>query len=106
MCASTSSGAHWSIGGNGWCGLRAAAVVLEEQVLGHRGLLVSWAASVVALHLVSGADQSFSTWNHSSSSRGRRRAASPVGTVLRRTTLATRLLDRASSRQAPRCRRY
>jgi len=27
-------------------------------------LLVSWAAPVVALHLVSGADQSFSTWNH------------------------------------------
>src|SRR5215813_3419982 len=28
------------------------------------GLLVSWAAPVVALHLVSGAGQSFSTWNH------------------------------------------
>jgi hypothetical protein len=41
--------------------LRAAAVVLEEQVLRHGGLLVSWAASVVALHLVSGAGQSFST---------------------------------------------
>jgi hypothetical protein len=48
--------------------LRAAAVVLEEQVLGHGGLLVSWAAPVVAPHLVSGAGQSFSTWNHSSSS--------------------------------------
>ena len=35
--------------------LRAAAVVLEEQVLRHGGLLVSWAAPVVALHLVSGA---------------------------------------------------
>jgi hypothetical protein len=35
--------------------------VLEEQVLRHGGLLVSWAASVVALHLVSGASQSFST---------------------------------------------
>ena len=43
--------------------LRAAAVVLEEQVLRHGGLLVSWAAPVVALHLVSGAGQSFSTWN-------------------------------------------
>jgi hypothetical protein len=42
--------------------------VLEKQVLGHGGLLVSWAAPIVALHLVSGADQSFSTWNHSSSS--------------------------------------
>jgi hypothetical protein len=30
------------------------------------GLLVSWAAPVVALHLVSGADLSFSTCNHSS----------------------------------------
>ena len=46
--------------------LRAAAVVLEKQVLRHRGLLVSWAAPVEALHLVSGAGQSFSTWNHSS----------------------------------------
>jgi len=35
--------------------------VLEEQVLRHGGLLVWWAASVVALHLVSGAGQSFST---------------------------------------------
>jgi hypothetical protein len=35
--------------------------VLEKQVLRHRDLLVSWAASVVALHLVSGAGQSFST---------------------------------------------
>ena len=42
--------------------LRAAAVVLEEQVLRHRGLLVSWAAPVVALHLVSGAGRRFSTW--------------------------------------------
>ena len=31
---------------------RAAAVVLEEEVLRHGGLLVSWAAPVVALHLV------------------------------------------------------
>src|SRR3954451_20423649 len=30
--------------GHGTVRLRAAAVVLEEQVLGHRGLLVSWAA--------------------------------------------------------------
>src|SRR5205085_5063855 len=47
--------------------LGAAAVVLEQQVLGHGGdrLLVSWAAPVEALHLVSGADQRFSTWNHS-----------------------------------------
>jgi hypothetical protein len=29
---------------------------------------VAWAAPVVALHLVSGAGQSFSTWKHSSSS--------------------------------------
>jgi hypothetical protein len=29
--------------------LRAAAVVLEKQVLRHRGLLVSWAAPFVAL---------------------------------------------------------
>jgi hypothetical protein len=36
--------------------------VLEEQVLGHRGsLLASRAAPVVALHLVSGTDCSFST---------------------------------------------
>ena len=48
--------------------LRAAAVVLEKQVLRHGGLLVSWAAPVVALHLVSGASRSFSTWNHSSTS--------------------------------------
>ena len=35
----------------------------------HRGLrVVSWAAPVVALHLVSGAGRSFSTWNHSPSS--------------------------------------
>jgi len=40
---------------------RAAAVVLEEQVLRHGGLLVSWVAPVVALHLVSGAGQCFST---------------------------------------------
>jgi len=52
--------------GEGTVRLRAAAVVLEEQVLRHGGLLVSWAAPVVALHLVSGAGQSFSTWNHSS----------------------------------------
>jgi hypothetical protein len=42
-------------------GLRAAAVVLEEQVLRHGGLLMSWAAPVGALHLGSGAGQSFST---------------------------------------------
>src|SRR6266498_3489682 len=54
--------------GHGTVRLRAAAVVLEEQVLRHGGLLVSWAAPVVALHLVSGAGQSFSTCNHSSSS--------------------------------------
>jgi len=41
--------------------LRAAAVVLEEQVLRHGDLLVSRAAPAVALHLVSGAGQSFST---------------------------------------------
>jgi hypothetical protein len=35
--------------------------VLEEQVLRHGGLLVSRAAPVVALHLVSGAGRSFST---------------------------------------------
>jgi hypothetical protein len=35
--------------------------VLEEQVLRHDGLLVSWAAPIVALHLMSGAGQSFST---------------------------------------------
>jgi hypothetical protein len=49
--------------------LGAAAVVLEEQVQRHRSLLVSWAAPVGALHLVSGADQRFSTWNHAFSSR-------------------------------------
>src|SRR5829696_3538498 len=53
--------------GHGTVGLRAAAVVLEQQVLRHRGLLVSWAAPVVTLHLVSGAGYSFSTWKHSSS---------------------------------------
>jgi len=31
------------------------------------GLLLSWAARVVALHLVSRARPSFSTWNHASS---------------------------------------
>jgi hypothetical protein len=54
--------------GHGTVRLRAAAVVLEQQVLRHRGLLVSWAAPVVALHLVSGADHSFSTWKHASRS--------------------------------------
>ena len=48
--------------------LRAAPVMLEQQVLRHRRLLVSWAAPVAALDLVSGAGQSFSTWNHASSS--------------------------------------
>jgi hypothetical protein len=48
--------------------LRAAAVVLEKQVLGHRRLLVWWAAPVEALRLVSGASRRFSTWNHSFSS--------------------------------------
>ena len=47
--------------GEGMVRLGAAAVVLEEQVLRHGGLLMSWAAPVVALHLVSGAGQSFST---------------------------------------------
>jgi hypothetical protein len=62
--ASTSSGAHWSMGGR-TVRLRAAAVVLEEQVLRHRVVLpVSWAAPVVALHPVSGAGRRFSTWNH------------------------------------------
>jgi hypothetical protein len=55
--------------GHGTVRLRTAAVVLEQQVLRHRGLLVSWAAPVEALHLVSGAGQSFSTWNHSFSSQ-------------------------------------
>src|SRR4051812_7766638 len=53
--------------GHGTVRRRAAAVLLEQQVLRHRGLLVSWAAPVVAPHLVSGAGQSFSTWKHSSS---------------------------------------
>jgi hypothetical protein len=44
--------------------LRAAAVVLEEQVLRHRDLLVSRAASVAALHPVSGAGRGVSTSNH------------------------------------------
>jgi hypothetical protein len=47
--------------GHGTVRLRAAAVVLEQQVLRHRGLLVSWAAPVEALHLVSGAGRRFST---------------------------------------------
>jgi hypothetical protein len=49
--------------------LRAAAVVLEKQELRHRDLLVSWAAPVEAVHLVSGAGQSFSTWIHPFSSQ-------------------------------------
>src|SRR5262249_51855153 len=44
--------------------LRAAAIVLEQQILRHLGLLVSWATPVVALRLVSGAGQRFSTWKH------------------------------------------
>src|SRR5688500_8405849 len=35
----------------------------------YRGLLMSWAAPVVALRLVSGAGQRFSTWKHSSPRR-------------------------------------
>jgi hypothetical protein len=31
--------------------------------------LVSWAAPLAALHLMSGADQRFSTWKHSFSSQ-------------------------------------
>jgi hypothetical protein len=49
---------HW---GHGTVRLRAAAVVLEKQVLRNRGLLVSWAAPIVALHVVSGAGRRFST---------------------------------------------
>src|SRR5207245_11040293 len=47
---------------------RAAAVVLEEQVLRHGGLLVSWVAPFVALYLMSGAGPRFSTRNHASKS--------------------------------------
>ena len=54
--------------------LWAAAVVLEEQVLRHGGspgvvgrVCRGWAG----LYLVSGAGQSFSTWNHSSGSNDR-----------------------------------
>src|SRR2546423_14167493 len=46
-------------------------------MLRHGGLLVSWAAPVVALHLVSGAGQSFSTWNHSSCSESIDPAGAP-----------------------------
>src|ERR1700733_8873078 len=69
MCASTSSGDHSSIGGKAWLRLRAATVVLEKQVLRQDRLLVSWAAPLDALHLVSGAGESFSTWHHSFGSR-------------------------------------
>jgi hypothetical protein len=44
--------------------LRTAAIVLEEQVLGHRDLLVSWATSAEALHLVSGAGRGFDMESH------------------------------------------
>jgi hypothetical protein len=43
--------------------------VLEEQVLRHEVLLVSRAAPVVALHLVSGAGRGFSTWWHRKNGR-------------------------------------
>jgi hypothetical protein len=38
---------------------------VEQQILRHGRLLVSRAAPVAALHLVSGAGQRFSTWNYS-----------------------------------------
>jgi hypothetical protein len=43
-------------------------VLVMQQILRHRGLLVSWAAPLAALHLVSGAGRSFSTWKHAPSS--------------------------------------
>jgi hypothetical protein len=42
---------------------------------------VSWAAPVVALHLMSEASQSFSTWNHASSSETVAWGASPANTT-------------------------
>ena len=58
--------------------LRAAAVMLEKQVLGHVGLLVWWATPVEALHRVSGAVRHFSTWNHSWTVRRRRWPDAPL----------------------------
>jgi hypothetical protein len=50
-------------------GRRTLSTALEQQVLRHRGLLVSGAAPVEALQLMSGAGRRFSTWNHSFSSQ-------------------------------------
>ncbi len=62
--------------------LRAAAVVLEEQVLRHGGLLVSWAAPVAALHPVSGAGRRFSTSRSGEPSPRPRRLAEVRRTVV------------------------
>jgi hypothetical protein len=108
MCASTSSGAHWSIRGTGRCGSGPAAVVLEKQVLRHRGLLVSWAASVEALHLTSGADRRFSTSCASSERRAITRTPRRKGTghraVFRGTCVAPHL-RRATGATWPRATR-
>jgi hypothetical protein len=50
-------------------GRRTLSTALEQQVLRHRGLQVSGAAPVEALHLMSGAGRRFSTWNHSFSAQ-------------------------------------
>src|SRR5207247_7481241 len=52
---------------------RPPRTALEQQILRHRGLLVSWTAPLAALHLMSGADQRFSTWNTHSAPRSSRR---------------------------------
>jgi hypothetical protein len=52
---------------------RRPRTALEQQILGHRGLLVSWAAPLAALQLMSGAGQRFSTWNTHSAPRSSRR---------------------------------
>ena len=69
--------------------LRAAAVVLEEQVLRHGGLLVSWAAPVAALHPVSGAGRRFSTSRSGEPSPRPRRLAE----VRRAVVVASRTLS-------------
>jgi hypothetical protein len=71
--------------------LRAAAVVLQQQVLRHRVLLVSWAAPVVARHAVSGAGQSCSTWKHSFISRPSRKARASQDAKRRPTASASAL---------------
>src|SRR5204862_1198299 len=52
---------------------RRPRTALEQRILRHRGLRVSWAAPLAALHLMSGAGQRFSTWNTHSAPRSSRR---------------------------------